>query len=73
MSVVNLPSPLKLVSRLPLLLKRASPKSISEPYVHPATTILPSAWMAIDLAPSVLSMVTIPSASKLVSRLPSLL
>ena len=71
MSVNTLPSPLKVVSRPPLLLNRASANVPSQP---PTATILPSACMATSWAKaSARSMVTIPSPSKVVSRLPSLL
>ena len=73
MSVVVLPSVSKVVSRLPLVLKRASAKSA--PLV-PVTMILPSVCMATAVAVSLLllamSVVVLPSVSKVVSRLPLL-
>ena len=76
MSVVTLPSVSKVVSRLPLALYRTTTKSSPLPgRVCPATMIFPSDWSATDFARSSLLLmpmlvVTLPSVSKVVSRLP---
>src|SRR5205085_143068 len=74
-SVVSLPSLSKLVSRLPSGLYRVRAKWKVTPILeYPAATILPSAWIAILLAPSSddapMGVVTMPVPPKVVSSSP---
>ncbi len=71
-----MPPPLRLVSKLPSALYRTRAKS-DEPYpnwlLYPATKILPSDCRETLYAlssPDRIAVVTIPSPSKLVSKLP---
>ena len=73
--VWSLPSVLKEVSGVPSALKRARAKLLFCPVIsaQPATTILPSSWMATARAYSLLSKwtVALPSVLKVVSSSPS--
>ena len=74
MSVVTLPSVSKVVSREPSVAYRAMAKSL---LLLPATSIFPSLWIATAFAVSAvlvpMSVVTLPSVSKVVSSDPSVL
>ena len=76
MSVVCLPSVSKVVSRVPVVVYRTTAKSVDEPE-DPVATIFPSLCIATAFAESgvlvPMSVVCLPSVSKVVSSDPSVL